>query len=229
MKKTIIIATTIQEEIDISNTLFSRGGVSVKAAASCEEILQAHRSDKADLIITDIRLPVMGGVRLAYSIRSDPSLKDVSIVMVCDATESAMTECRRAGVNATLSRPLDAADLFSTVSQMLMVQQRMAARIPLRITVQGPDAPSTLIGISRDISASGMRLESGRILQQGERLECSFTLNARVISVSCVVARAHQSPAGGFQYGVKFLNLDAKTFVLIEHFVKSCGPQGLPE
>jgi len=229
MKKTIIIAKSIQSEIDISNTLFSRGGVSVIAAASCEEILHLHRSDKADLIIADLRLPVMGGVRLVSSIRSDPSLKDVSIVMVCDASEPALNECRQAGVNAALTRPLDASSLFSTVSQMLMVQQRMAVRIPLRITVQGVDAPSTLIGISRDISASGMRLESGRILQPGERLECCFTLNSRVVTVSCVVARVHQSLEGGFQYGVKFLNLDAKTFILIEHFVKSCGPQGLPE
>jgi DNA-binding response OmpR family regulator len=190
-------------------------------ARSCEEILNLHGVNKADLIIADFALPLMEGAKLCSIIRTDASLKDVSIIMVCDDVERALAECRTTGANAVIPKPVDAIELFSRVSQLLMVQQRLAVRVPLRITVEGRNSKATFVGLSRDLSVSGMLLESGRMLQQGERLECSFTVSSRVVSVDCVVVRAQESPAGTFQYGVKFLNLDAKTFVLVEHFIKS--------
>lgn len=220
MKK-VIIAENILNTIGKDHTLFGRGGITLFPARSSEEILDLHGARKADLIITDLALPLMGGAKLCSAIRGSADLKAVSIIMVCDDAEPALDESRNAGANAVLPKPLDAVILFSTVSRLLMVQQRMAARVPLRITVEGRNAKVTFVGMSQDISVSGMLLESGRILQQGERLHCSFTVSNRVVSVDCVVARALQGPAGTFQYGVKFLNLDAKTFVLIEHFIKS--------
>ena len=140
-----------------------------------------------------------------------------------------MNEARRAGANAVLAMPLEAAELFSTVSRMLMVHQRLSVRTPLRMTVEGRDGKTAFIGISRDLSVSGMLLESGGMLQPGDQLECSFTLNSRVVSVKGVVSRGHRTKESGFLYGIKFLHLDAKTFVLIEHFIKSCGTQGSTE
>jgi CheY-like chemotaxis protein len=228
-KKRILIAESIRSSIDVGNTLFSRGGVGVFFAASCEDLLQHHRENRADLIIADLDQPSMGGAALCSVIRGDPSLRDVSIIMACDGTESAIDECKRATVNAVLTKPLDAAELFSTVSRLLMVHQRLAVRTPLRLTVEGKDAKNAFIGISRDISVSGMLLESVRALKKGERVECSFTLNSRVVSVTGLVSRTHKTQRGAVQYGIRFLNLDAKTFVLIEHFIKSAGAKSAAE
>jgi len=220
MKKKIIIAQSIQDAVDKGNTLFARGGIAVFSARSCEEILDLHRTHKADLIIADLGMPDMGGEALCSVIRKNADLKDVSIVMACEQTPSRSDECRRAGANAVLPKPLDPIVLFSTVSQMLMVHQRMSARMPLRITVQGTDEKTAFVGISNDISVSGMLLESGRKLQEGDQLQCSFTIGPRPVSVSCIVTRVHKTQGSGFLYGVKYKGLDAKNFVLIEQFVK---------
>lgn len=220
MKK-VIIAEQILNAIEKGSTMLGRGGMTLYTARSSEEILGLHGSHKADLIITDISLPLMGGARLCSSIRGDSGLKDVSIIMVCDGAGPDLAACRSTGANEILPKPLDTMALFATVSHLLMVQERLAVRVPLRITVEGRNAKAAFVGMSNDISISGMLLESGRILQQGERLQCSFTVSSRAVTVDGIVVRAEQCPTGTFQYGVKFVNLDAKTFVLIEHFIKS--------
>ncbi len=223
MKK-IIIAPSVQRIIGEGNSLFGRGSIGIFPAASCEEILDLHRTHNADLIISESGLRVMGGVKMCSTIRKDPHLKSVSIIMISDSSDPSFHEYRIAGSNQVLAAPVDAVSLFSTVSQMLMVQARLAVRIPLKLTMEGRSKQENFIAISHDISVSGLLLESGRILQVGERLECTFTVNSRVVNVECVVVRT-QKAGGNFLYGVKFLHLDAKTFVLIEHFVKSNFPQ----
>jgi CheY-like chemotaxis protein len=220
MKKKIIIAQSIHDGVDQGNTLFARGGLVVLSAGSCEEILDLHRSRKADLIIADFSLPVMGGGTLISMIRRDSALKAVSIIMACERVGPAAEACRRAGANAVLPKPLDPIGLFSTVSQLLMVHQRMSARIPVRISVEGNDARAAFVGMSSDISVSGMLLEAGKKLRIGERLTCGFAVGSHVLSLLCVVVRVQPASEGGFLYGVTFQNLDAKTFVLIEQFVK---------
>ncbi len=224
-KKRVIIAQTILGAIQQAGTLFGRGGIIVLPAPSSEEVLALHRDQQADLIIIDHDLPVMGGAQLCSKIRSDVALRDVSLIMICDRTGPGLEESQRAGANAILTGPLDAGELFSKVSHLLMVQDRIAVRMPLRITVNGRDRQTTFVGMSLDISVSGMFIESGRILQQGERLECSFTVSGHAVTVGCIVVRTQEGPRGTFQYGLKFLSLDARSFVLLEHIIRGGAPR----
>lgn len=219
--KQVIAAENILHGIGKGETLLARSGITVLPASSSEEILSLHQDRQADLIVTDYGLPLMGGARLCSAIRSDAVIGDVSIIVVCERTGPAAAESQQSGANAILLKPLDRAELFSKISHLLMVQDRVAVRIPVSITVNGRGTQAEFIAVSRDISVSGMLLESGGVLQQGDRLACSFTLQSRVVSVDCIVIRAHQSPEGTLQYGVRFLNLDAKTFALLEHFIRS--------
>ncbi len=220
MKK-VIIAENILKAVGKNNTLFGRGGITVLPAKTAEEALELHRQFQADIIIIDYAIPAMGGVKLSSTIRSDVILRDVSIIILCDPPGPTAAESQNAGANAILLTPLDCSELFSKVSHLLMVQDRMSVRVPLRISVDGEDEKAAFVGMSLNISVSGMLLESGRVLQRGDRLQCAFTLQSRAVKVDCIVVRAFQTLAGSIKYGVKFLNLDAKTFVLLEHLIKS--------
>lgn len=226
MKKKIIIASTVQQAIANAESLFNRGSIGILSGSTSEEILQLHRTQKADLIVADATLPVMGGLTLCRTIRKDPGLKDVSIIMTCADGDPAVNEYRAAGSNDVLTKPVDPIRLFSTVSHMLIIQNRLGVRIPLRMTVEGRSERDIFVGISHDLSVSGMLLSSARMLQPRDRLHCTFAFGSRVVTVECEVIRTQRNPEGGFQFGVKFVNLDAKTFVLLEHFVKSNAAQG---
>ncbi len=220
MKK-VIIAQTILDAIEQSSTLFGRGSIELYPARSSEEIMDLHRQIKADLIITEFSFPVMGGVRLCSSIRSDSGLKDVSLIIYCDDNRVYQAACRDAGANAVIQKPVDAFDLFSKISELIVIPQRKDMRVLLRISVAGRQQDASFIATSYNISISGMLLETRRELNKGDKLACSFNIAHAEVKAQCLIVRVDRTDAGRFHYGAKFLGLDAKSIVVIEQYVKS--------
>ncbi len=202
-----------------NDTVLGRGTITVFPARTSEEILNIQGVHKADLIITESTLPLMGGAKLCASIRSHDDLKNVSIIMACDGTKESMAQCRQAHANAVITKPIDPIQLFSTVSELIMISQRKELRIPLRARVTAGAESASFSGVSHNISISGMLIETDRALKAGERFTGSVTVGHREILIECEVTRlAH---AGGkYRYGIKFVNLDTKSLIIIEQLVK---------
>ena len=219
MKK-VIIAEPVLRAVEKSNTLFGRGGIAVFPAPTSEDILALHRVNKADLIVTDFALPVMDGTRLCLAIRSDPALKDVSLIMVCDAGGLFQAQCLQAGANTVMTKPVDPFELFTHVAELLVISQRQDMRASLHVSAARREETTSFPGVSRNISISGMLLEAETELQKGERLACAVDIGGREITTECEVVRVERSSTSGFQYGVKFLNIDTKSMIIIDQFVK---------
>jgi CheY-like chemotaxis protein len=220
MKK-IIIAENLLTVFNSNNSIFKRGGITLFAAQSSEEIVKLHAVKNADLIITDQALPLMGAVKLCAAIRSDSQLKKVSIIVTSDNSGESGVECLEAGANAFIPAPIDPVALFSTMSELLLVPQRKDMRVLLRASVQGREGDASFFAASQNISISGMMLEADRSLVPGDRLTCSFNIAHSEIRVSCMIVRADRVSSGRRQYGVNFLNLDTKSLIIIENFVKA--------
>jgi len=176
---------------------------------------------KADLIITEFDLPVMGGVRLCSSIRSEPGLKDVSLIVCCDDNRVFQAACRDAGANAVIQKPVDAFDLFSKISELIAIPQRKDMRVLLRISMEGRQEETSFIATSYNISISGLLLETRKELNIGDTLTCSFNIAHAEVNAHCRIVRVDRTDAERFRYGAKFLDLDTKAIVVIEQYVKS--------
>ncbi len=61
--------------------LIQRQGYRVLTAADGEEGLRVVRTEKPDVILLDVALPVMDGFRVATLIKSDPVLTHIPIVL----------------------------------------------------------------------------------------------------------------------------------------------------
>ncbi len=221
MKK-VIIAENILESIGGEQSLFSRGGITVYPARTSEDILTLHRQQRADLIIADLVLPVMGGVALTTKVRGDASLRAVSIIMAYDGQEASRALCRDAGINAVISKPVDATVLFSRVSELIVVPQRKDMRVLLRVSVddrQGGSGP--VFAASENISMSGMLLETNHAYRPGDRLQCSFHIGHSEVKVEGRVVRSVRGASGRYRCGIQFTSLDTKTLIVIEQFVRS--------
>lgn len=75
---------------------------------------------KFDLVITDINMPVMDGLKLVSLIRRDQVHKDVPIVII--TTEGAAEDKERAmglGANAYITKPIQASKVLTTVKNLL--------------------------------------------------------------------------------------------------------------
>ncbi len=218
MKK-IIIARDILHAVG-HGTLFERRTITTYSARTSEEILNLHAVHHADIIIVDAGLPAMGGVKLCSTIRDNAGLKDVSIILVCDSAEDSIARCRNAGANIVFAKPLDPPQFFWKVSELLLAPQREAMRTLLSVSVKGSEATSSFLGVSHNISISGMLIESNQMLKKGDRLTCTFHVGRREVAADTEVERVVKIAPKRYHYGVRFINLDMKYIILIEQFIK---------
>jgi DNA-binding response OmpR family regulator len=219
--KTIIIDQSLLLVLEGSNTIFKRSGITFISACSTEEVLNLHGVKRADLIITDAALPLMGGAKLCSLIRSDTELKPVSIILVCGESEISLSECRKAGANAVIRKPVDPGELLWKASELLVVPQRKDMRAQLRVSIKGLEGDTPFFAQSQNISISGMLLETDHVLKLDERMICAFYISHSEITVSCRVKRVEETMSARHRYGVKFIDCDTKSLVIIEHFVKT--------
>ena len=89
------------------------------------DALKKLSSDKIDLILADINMPVMDGLKLVSLVRGNPSFKDIPIIMV--TTEGAEEDRKRAiaiGANAYLPKPIQTQELLKLVTKFLSDQSK---------------------------------------------------------------------------------------------------------
>ncbi len=214
MKK-IIIAQTILKQVGSHGTIFERSNITTYPARTSEEILTLHGVHNADIIITEADLPRMGGGHLCAAIREDQRLRDVAIIVLGEIEAS-----RGIQANAILSKPLDPGQLFWKVSELLLAPQRQDMRTLLHATVNGREKNKAFLGHSKNVSISGMLLETTHVVNVGDRLTCTFHIGGREIVADAEVMRVMGVESGKRQYGVRFVNLYMKYIVLIEQFIK---------
>jgi two-component system chemotaxis response regulator CheY len=84
------------------------------------DALRKLTTAKFDLIITDINMPVLDGLKLVKKIRSDEVHKDVPIMIV--TTEGSAEDRQRAlqlGANAYITKPIQAPQVIAKVKELL--------------------------------------------------------------------------------------------------------------
>ncbi len=130
--------------------------------------------------------------------------------------------CRDAGANAVLSVPLDPTALFSRVSELIVVPQRKDMRVLLRVSVDdGRSGAGAVFAASENISMSGMLLEVNHPYRPGDKVACSFHIGHSEVKVEGRIVRSVRGASGRYRCGIQFVNLDTKTMIVIEQFVRS--------
>jgi two-component system chemotaxis response regulator CheY len=82
--------------------------------------LRKLATGKFDIILTDINMPIMDGLKLVKRVRSDPAHKDVPIIVV--TTEGSDEDRERAlqlGANAYITKPIQAPQVIAKVRALL--------------------------------------------------------------------------------------------------------------
>jgi two-component system, sensor histidine kinase RpfC len=94
--------------------ILERAGHSFKIVANGEEVLDAMKEETFDIALLDLHMPVMGGVEAAKLSRFMlPGSSRMPIVaLTADATPEARAECKEAGMDACLTKPIDTWKLF---------------------------------------------------------------------------------------------------------------------
>lgn len=95
-------------------------GFEVETATTGVEALKAMMRHRPDLLITDIMMPEMDGHELAMSVRADPELKEVPIIMLTARTQDEdMMQGYQSGTDLYLTKPFDPDELVTFVRRIL--------------------------------------------------------------------------------------------------------------
>ena len=78
---------------------------------------------KYDIILTDINMPIMDGLKLVKRVRTDPTHKDTPIIVI--TTEGSDEDRQRAlhlGANAYITKPIQAPQVIAKVKELLKIE-----------------------------------------------------------------------------------------------------------
>lgn len=84
------------------------------------DALKKLSSEKIDLILADINMPVMNGLKLLGLVRENNALKGVPVIVI--TTEGAEEDRKRAmalGANAYLAKPIQTQELIRLVTSLI--------------------------------------------------------------------------------------------------------------
>lgn len=105
--------------------VFALGRIKQIAVTEAEDGVDALRklaSNRFDLILTDINMPVMDGLKLIRRIRSDAQHANVPIIII--TTEGSSEDRQRAlalGANAYITKPIQAPQVVQKVKELLKI------------------------------------------------------------------------------------------------------------
>ena len=98
-------------------------------------------------------------------------------------------------------------------------EKRGSRRCPINIFVLGRFRHHSFSSTGKNISSSGIFIETDRAFIPHDKISCSFVLQYQ-ITVGGEVVRVAGRTGDRYEYGVQFLNLDDKSRSQIEELVK---------
>ena len=132
-----------------------------EVAPDGEAALEAIRRDRPDLVVTDIMMPRLDGFGLIRTIREDPELRDLPVIVLsARAGEAASVEGLSAGADDYLVKPFSARELIARVDGALAM-----ARVRDEMSEALREEARTLETLNRVGAAVAAELDLGRAVQ----------------------------------------------------------------
>lgn len=102
--------------------MFSRSNIHAEGCRNARELMECLRTQRYDLVLTDIMMPDVNGFGLLELLRTSnvPSAKTVPVVAMTARAERSEEEFLRAGFVGCLYKPFSRAELLTTVRQCIM-------------------------------------------------------------------------------------------------------------
>jgi signal transduction histidine kinase/CheY-like chemotaxis protein len=121
----ILIAEDNDLNYEIAESMLEDEGAACTRAENgkvCVDILEKNDSQKFDLVLMDIQMPVMKGIDAAKLIRASENedVKNIPIIaMTADAFAENIAECRDAGMDGHIAKPIDMALVLSEIQKVM--------------------------------------------------------------------------------------------------------------
>lgn len=137
MSGRILIADTSSASRILLRARLATARYAVTMAATGAEVMERLRTDRPDLLIADATLPDIAGVTLLRTIRADPDLARLPVILLTETGEdAARIEALEAGADEFLVKPVDGVTLMARVRSIFRASETEEALDRRRVTVR---------------------------------------------------------------------------------------------
>ncbi len=215
--------------LKLEQEYLKQSSVVVLTAGNGREALEVVKQNRPDLIFMDLNMPEMDGVTCCATIKGDPELRSIPVVLVTtEGMDESVERCRQAGCDGFLTKPIDR-QLFLEIGRKFLPDiNRREKRVPCRIKVLFRlNNGENMCGTCIDLCTRGMYIASGYDVRMDDKVEVSMLVSGnsadlveawgRVSWVNRGVQRKKQQLPEGF--GVEFLAITEESTGLIKRFL----------
>ena len=121
-KKKILIVDDDQDICETLSDILDEEGYDVVTASDGQEALEKIRQGSFNLVITDIKMPIMDGMALLKEI--EKSHKDIEVIVITSyGNEGQQVEAARLGAYEYLNKPLNLDQLKNIIVRALQLEE----------------------------------------------------------------------------------------------------------
>ena len=124
----ILVAEDNRTNRKVVGKVLERAGHSVHLVEDGEQALDAMDAERFDLVLMDVNMPNMSGLEVAKLYRfahlGEPHLPIVALT--ADATPESRERCAEAGMDAHITKPVDAARLLQLIDDLVPPEHRQS-------------------------------------------------------------------------------------------------------
>lgn len=178
---TVLVVDDHEASRDFLATLLGYERIRVLQAADGHEAFDLACSERPDLVITDLIMPVMDGYELARRLRGDPATAHIPVIFnsATYLEDEARTLASACGVMAVLVKPVDPERILSTVKEVLKLPKTAIASL----AAEGGDAHRALHVYSQKLASK---------LTELNRLDLKLT---NIVQLGLDLAQERELPA----------------------------------
>jgi len=116
----VLVVEDNPANMTLATFLLESAGHTVVKAQDAEAGVGLARSERPDLILMDIQLPGMDGLRATAMLKADAATRDISVIaLTALAMKGDEERIRSAGCDGYIAKPLSYKDFLETISREL--------------------------------------------------------------------------------------------------------------
>lgn len=225
----ILLVDDVDFFLEVEKGFLRRTRCQIIEARNGRDALELARTRHPDLVYLDVNMPLMDGLTCCRTMKNDPQLAEIPVIMVYSPSKEVDEEaCRQAGSDGILRKPLDRKSFLELGRQFLFAVDRREQRIPCQMTVDFTIDSREGQGMGLDISRQGLYVGTREPVAEDDRVKVDFFLpgvsssrlriSGRVAWVNQGFPRPNLNLPQGF--GVEFRLVSTRDAGIISDYIR---------
>jgi CheY-like chemotaxis protein len=198
-KYRVLIADDNKENRDLLAQMLGPVGFELREANDGEEAIREFQTWKPDIILMDLRMPVMDGREATRRIKATPKGKKTAIlVLTASSFEDGRKDMAAIGVDGYIRKPFRESEVFETIARCLSIKyvyaEETAGSLPQQSAATATLSAEVLSHLPKRL------IEDLRAAASGANLKSLLTLISQVTTHDAQAAEGMRELAARYDY-----------------------------